>query len=137
MKYLVYISSATQLPNQSELLDILAVSRENNKHNNLTGMLLYGEGSFMQLLEGDADELHKTFKAIEADIRHKNVMIMTEGDIENRIFPDWSMGFKSVNTQEMKQLSAYVNPKELGLIDAERSNAMINMLKNFSDTNRM
>ncbi|WP_295767058.1 BLUF domain-containing protein [uncultured Mucilaginibacter sp.] len=137
MKYLVYISTADHLMNQDELLDILEASRKNNKKNNLTGMLLYGEGVFIQMLEGEPSQLAETYKAIEHDFRHKNIIKMTEGEMEQRHFPEWRMGFKAANADELAQFDAYIDPRQPGFLSSEKSNAIINMMKTFADTNRM
>ena len=51
MNYLIYISTATHSLNDDELKEILVKSQENNLRDGLTGMLLYGEETFVQLLE--------------------------------------------------------------------------------------
>jgi hypothetical protein len=45
-----------------ELQNILSLSRKNNQMKNVTGVLLYGNGQFIQLLEGDRDLVDKTFQ---------------------------------------------------------------------------
>ena len=137
MKYLVYISTAHKLLNEDELLDILAISRKNNELRNLTGMLLYGEGTFIQVLEGDIDQLNETYKAIKADARHKNILKMTEGDIADRNFPEWLMGFKSINATELEEISSFINPVDLNLIPDDHANVIITMMKTFAGTNRL
>lgn len=138
MKYLVYISAAHRLMSEESLLDILNVSRKNNQKNNLTGMLLYGEGTFMQVLEGDEAILEKTYEVIKADDRHKNIIKMAEGVIEKSNFPDWSMGFKSVSAQKLKELGGFTDPKSLGRrLDESEASSIIGMMKTFADANRM
>ena len=137
MKYLVYISTAHRLMSDSELLDILRVSRNNNKQNNLTGMLLYGEGTFIQVLEGNEEALKTTYGLIKADKRHKNVIQVAEGEIDERSFPDWSMGFKSANAQELAYLSGFIDPQKLNDAREDQANGVLNMMKTFADANRM
>jgi hypothetical protein len=138
MKYLVYISTAYRLMNQDELLDILVVSRKNNQKNKLTGMLLYGEGTFIQVLEGDESTLEKTYKTIEADGRHKNVIKMAEGVIEKPNFPDWSMGFKSASAQDLVELGGFTDPKSLDKMwNQNEANMVLGMMKTFANANRM
>ena len=137
MKYLVYVSSASHLLKEDELLAILQVSRRNNVKKGLTGMLLYSEGTFIQLLEGEEDDLKSTYRAIEADDRHKNIIKMTEGNNEQRFFPEWSMGFKSANTDEIAEFKGYINPAGKDFIRDNDPRPVINMLKTFADTNRM
>ena len=137
MKYLVYISTATHMLNQDELLDILGVSRTNNEKNNLTGMLLYGEGVFIQVLEGDEQALEQTYSVIERDDRHRSIIKMTEGNITARNFPNWRMGFKAANANELAEFDTYINPRQPGFLSSEKSNTVINMLKTFASSNRM
>ena len=66
MKYLIYMSSATQLMSNEELLELLKTCRENNEKKNLTGMLLYGEGAFVQVLEGEEETVEATYDIIKA-----------------------------------------------------------------------
>ncbi|MDT3405204.1 BLUF domain-containing protein [Mucilaginibacter terrae] len=137
MKYLVYISTASHLLNEDELLEILQTSRKNNEENNLTGMLLYGEGVFIQVLEGEEDALAKTYHSIERDDRHRSILKMTEGTITERNFPDWRMGFKSTNADDLATFDTYINPRTPGFLGHEKSNAVIGMLKTFANNNRM
>jgi hypothetical protein len=137
MKFLVYISTAYKLLNQDELLDILTISRKNNQQRNLTGILLYGEGTFIQVLEGEEEILKETYKDIEADERHKNVIKMTEGELEERNFKNWSMGFKAINAAELSQFQGYTNPQSRGFLQDDNSNSIINMIKTFANANRM
>jgi len=137
MKYLVYISTAYRLMNQDELLDILAVSRTNNEKNNLTGMLLYGEGTFIQVLEGDEHTLDKTYEIIKADYRHKNIIKMADGIINQPNFPEWSMGFKSASAKELAEVGGFTDPKMLNKLTAEQTSGILGMMKTFADANRM
>ena len=59
---LIYVSSAVRSLNNSDIQDILRHSREANTNNEITGLLLFKDGNFMQVLEGDSelvDELHQ------------------------------------------------------------------------------
>jgi len=123
--------------NQDELLDILEVSRIKNEQHNLTGMLLYGEGVFIQVLEGEEQALLNTYSAIERDDRHYSIIKMTEGEITERNFPDWRMGFKAANADQLAQFDIYINPRQPGFLNSDKSNAVVGMLKTFANSNRM
>lgn len=92
--YLVYASAAAPNFDKSELGRILASSRRNNNAADLTGMLLFAEGSFMQALEGPAPAVRETFERISRDPRHRSVQILYEGKTDARQFPDWRMGYR-------------------------------------------
>jgi len=94
---LIYVSAARH-PFSSEQLDrLLEQSRRHNGRNGLTGLLLYEDGSFLQLLEGPAEAVRATFSRIAQDPRHHRVMSVHEADVNERSFPDWSMGYPRLN----------------------------------------
>ncbi|RZK79560.1 MAG: BLUF domain-containing protein [Pedobacter sp.] len=137
MKYLIYISTASKIMVEDDLKEILNISQQNNKKNNLTGMLLYGEGSFVQLLEGDADQLDETYNTILTDERHKNVFKLDEGDIEARFFPDWTMGFKVISGQDMSEFEGYADTASVKQWDGKGYHPVLEILKNFADINNL
>ena len=72
---LIYASSATRLMNEEDLLAILKKSHENNGQLNITGMLLYRGGNFLQVLEGEEKVVDERFKVIMGDPRHHQVTL--------------------------------------------------------------
>ena len=95
---LVYVSSAAQLFTRSQLDELLIRSRENNTRLAITGMLLYRDGNIMQLLEGDEAAVRALYQRIAADPRHHTCQILLTSEAEDRIFPEWSMAFKRLET---------------------------------------
>jgi len=93
MFYLIYVNSASAPMNDDELFTLLEQSRENNLKLEVTGMLLYKDGSFMQMLEGGKETVLELFERIKQDKRHKNVISIISDDIRQRNFEYWSMGF--------------------------------------------
>lgn len=90
---LIYISSATGEIDQAGLDQILSRSRANNAARGLTGMLLFHDGCFFQVLEGEASVIERTLEAISRDRRHGGVIVLESRSIKERGFPQWSMGF--------------------------------------------
>ncbi|WP_339658379.1 BLUF domain-containing protein [uncultured Polaribacter sp.] len=79
--------------------EILSKSREFNSHKNITGCLLFRNNVFLQLLEGKKEDVQNLYSSIKKDNRHSNVTLIIEQDVEERMFPDWSMAFyESTNT---------------------------------------
>lgn len=97
---LTYLSTATRELSQPELEELLAHSRRNNTVAELSGMLLYADGHFIQTLEGDAEVVDAAFERIQADTRHRNVIVALREEIDERTFPDWSMGFESLTPEQ-------------------------------------
>ena len=105
--FLVYVSSATTLPSPADLVDLLKQSRETNLKLGITGMLLYKDGSFMQVLEGEENAVRSLYNKIERDPRHRNLIILTQGALLKRQFQDWSMGFCNLNSEVAESLPGY------------------------------
>ena len=107
MHQLVYVSSAREKFSKAELVELLEKSRANNSRLGLTGMLLYKDGNFIQTLEGDESVLRPLFAKISADYRHAGVIVLLDGKIESRNFPDWSMGFRDLSDPSLRDLPGY------------------------------
>lgn len=91
---LVYVSCASELCAADALVDILRRSRANNERLDITGLLLYVDGNFMQGLEGPEAAVLGLYEQIRRDARHKNVKTILSVPAEHRCFPQWSMGFR-------------------------------------------
>jgi len=102
MLSLIYVSTSVKLLSDEELLDILKVSRENNSTKDVTGLLLYKGGNFMQVLEGPDEAVEALYKKIEADPRHKDLSVLAREQISNRQFPAWQMAFQDLDNPVIK-----------------------------------
>lgn len=107
MFYQVYVSAAVRLFSRADLIALLEKSRVKNRTLGLTGMLLYKDGNFMQVLEGEQGEVQRMIATIEADPRHHHVLHLLRGDTEQRTFPNWSMGFRDLNAPDVHDLDGY------------------------------
>ena len=90
LKRVVYVSEKTDA-SDTTLKDIIASSQKNNPEEGVTGCLLSGSNSFLQLLEGPADFIDTLYSKISKDNRHENVMTLCEERIDERLFLSWSM----------------------------------------------
>lgn len=107
MIYLAYCSAATELMRSAELVELLRLSHQNNERDRITGMLLYHEGSFMQVLEGEPETVHSTYARILRDPRHRNVIKLAEAPLAERNFGSWAMSFKDTRDLSAADLAAY------------------------------
>ena len=103
MHFLIYSSSASHLMSDPELTILLGNCRDRNVHDGITGMLLYKDGSFMQVLEGNKENVFRTYARIQKDTRHKGISLLREREIEDRNFGGWSMGFKSIDASDLER----------------------------------
>jgi hypothetical protein len=87
MKNIVYMSTSVTLLDDDQLIDILNSARKNNLKHNVTGVLLYSEGVFIQVLEGNEADVDVIFSKIQADARHKNIITLLTGLLNKGILP--------------------------------------------------
>lgn len=100
----IYASSATACFEQADIPRLLEQARARNATLEITGMLLFVEGSFFQVLEGAAGAVDTVYAAISQDQRHCRVTRIIREPIPRRSFAQWSMGFASVNRQDAMRL---------------------------------
>ncbi len=105
MYHLVYTSYATEPFLEEDLVQLLVQSRAYNKEKSISGILLYLQGKFIQVLEGKKSVVLALYSTIEKDPRHKKVRIVIEGSSPQRLFKGWSMGFKQLSSEEFEDLS--------------------------------
>lgn len=106
---IVYVSTATELFSENELQQILEISRRNNETRNITGLLLYSAGNILQVLEGDPDVLAELYGKISQDHRHFGIIQLQRSSITQRMFTEWSMGFKSISNSEFNEAKGYLD----------------------------
>lgn len=107
MYQLVYVSTATEPFSSQELTRLLETSRKNNAADNVTGMLLYHDGNFLQVLEGAPDAVTRVFRRVEKDPRHQAVITIHEDEVEERAFGEWSMAWCEVNESTLEQVPGF------------------------------
>lgn len=100
---LIYCSRATEDLGPDELVALLETSRANNNRAGLSGMLLYSSQSFLQVLEGPAEQLSATYERIRSDPRHEALRLLFDGEAPRPLFPDWTMGFDHVDDEELAE----------------------------------
>jgi hypothetical protein len=99
--HLIYASSADPKMGYPELRAILDLARSVNSQLDITGILLHTEGSFFQVLEGDAEAIDSLYAKIARDRRHTSVVSIVREPIARRSFAEWSMGFASVTSKDV------------------------------------
>ena len=107
MIQLIYVSTAARRISKDDLQTILLTSIQHNFKNNITGLLLYDQGTFCQALEGEAEDVHALFSKIQEDERHTNVIKIFDDEIMVRDFSSWSMNCINLDDYDKKQIDGY------------------------------
>ena len=101
---LVYASTALSDWSLQQLLQLLKTCRKNNSANDITGMLLYSNRTFFQVLEGEEEKVMELYNFIKKDKRHRDVTLIEKKDIIDREFPFWSMGSQKLDKQDLGKI---------------------------------
>lgn len=120
MHELFYASEAKKDISKDDILNILEVSRRDNKNLGITGILLYWTetNQFMQVLEGEKQIIFDLFNdKIRKDPRHYSVNLIFDGEIPERGFKDWSMAFKDLDEIDTSKLQGFSEFAKLGFTD--------------------
>ncbi len=88
---LIYVSTARAGLGLDDFLEIMAVSKRNNQHVGITGLLAFNGLNFLQCLEGNRAATNDRLHHIEMDDRHSGVTIVNQREATRRQFPDWHM----------------------------------------------
>ncbi len=102
--HIVYSSRATKPMTPADLEQILVDARSGNESRNITGALIYADGIFFQILEGDEQALRTLMASIASDSRHRSVTICYEAEVDAPAFESWRMAYLAPTSQ---QLSAW------------------------------
>ena len=123
---LVYSSKAVARIDDGELRKILANARSSNPQHDLTGLLLFYEGEFLQVLEGPKDAVEALFKRISNDSRHVTVKRLDSRETDKRLFGDWSMAYVPISAEQTRKVLGtgrffgHFSPTEAGDEHTER-----------------
>ena len=98
----LYHSRVTTLPTLTGLQELLDWSQRHNAAQGITGLLLYSEGRYVQVLEGPEGAVKDLYARIEHDTRHTQVETVSRGPGPRR-FAAWSMELGHVTPEQLEQ----------------------------------
>ena len=127
---LIYVSDAKVAMTAGAVESIVRNCRRNNEERNITGLLIYSGGHFIQLLEGHEPVLANLFAKISGDARHHNVERLLFAVATERLFPDWRMGLlnlDNIDALDRSRLKTFIN----GVTRSQRGKAIISLLREF------
>ncbi len=99
-----YVSSASYIIEPSELVELLDQTEVRNNEYGVKGLLVYSDGNFFEVLEGEEEKIRELFETIKDDPRHNNIIRIFEKYVDNGLFEEGNeeKGFISQNTQFRK-----------------------------------
>lgn len=127
---LCYVSSCKDTLTAKDLEHLFLVNKRNNTEHGVSGILIYNNGNFLQILEGDEDTVKNIFKKIKRDSRHRNLITLINNSIDERIFHDYESGFIHFeDPKKRKELRNYIS----WLKEAEIKNVdkVVRIVENF------
>lgn len=104
---LIYASAATYKMSTQELVDLLQISRKNNSALEITGMLLYRDGNFLQVIEGDDRVIDELYTKISKDRRHHSIVVIGKRNVSAKQFSEWAMGFTNLDRIDLTSVPGY------------------------------
>ena len=104
-----YISQASEDTSDEDLLKLLAQCHRNNTATGVTGMLLFGNTTYVQCLEGEQADVDELLVKIGADPRHTAIKVLRRGPIAARQFSEWNMGFEQVTKGALTEVPGLSN----------------------------
>lgn len=112
MHHIIYMSQAKEPFGTLELVILLAQARIFNAQHNITGLLIYGNQQFIQVLEGEQAVISALYERIAADSRHEAIVKLADMPLSKRSFTQWSMAFRQLSPQHYDNLLGYVAPHQ-------------------------
>jgi hypothetical protein len=111
MFQLIYASKPAVKFSFDKLKELAESASESNKTELITGLLVYGNGYFMQVIEGPQDALNKLYLKIAQDDRHTDLRILSYKTILFKKFSQWGMGSIDFNFNPLcKEITKKVFP---------------------------
>jgi len=97
---LVYTSAATAPLSKADFQDIAISASHKNHEKDITGVLIYHNGTLLQVLEGEEDKVRSLYERIKFDPRHNHCTLLASRHGETREFPRWDMFFHAIDSDK-------------------------------------
>ena len=111
---LIYSSEAAPGLAAAEFEAMLAESRIRNRAHGITGVLVFVEGAFLQILEGEKDDVLDLMQRIERDPRHSGIKVFYKQEVDERAFASWNMAYLSPSVEEVSKWAELESATTIG-----------------------
>lgn len=112
MRYAIsYVSTASNYVTKAEIDTLLKDCVTSNKENNIAGILLYSDGNFLQVLEGEKEKVTQLYENIQADDRHHGVLKILGREISEVLYEGYDSNFILEQPQNFDDdMDVYLDP---------------------------
>src|SRR4051794_24960505 len=131
---LLYVSrSLLRLPDEAGEVDrIVAVARRENERLRVTGALVFTQAHFAQVLEGDQASVETLMARIRRDPRHDRVTIVSAGERDTRLFPQWSMAYSGGSLYVDRHIKPLLAPAVEQATTERLAEQLVRLMREFS-----
>ena len=91
----------------SDNLAILAVAKAFNVQNEISGILVYKDQTFLHLLEGPQAAVQGLYRKIRKDPRHTDIQTLLNAPTYNRYYPQPGLEFRTLDNTLEENLPPY------------------------------
>jgi hypothetical protein len=136
LSQLVYVSNRKPNCSAEEIDKIIESCKRNNPPLNITGVLLYSEKKFIQLVEGEAKLIMNLYDKIKKDPRHANAIMISYNAIAEKSFPSWHMARRDITNTDL-QFKTDISEEDKRVFNVilggkeESGQKVLNLLKKF------
>ena len=110
MHTITYVSTASPELSEDDIKKLLETSKRANIENSISGIFIYADGNFFQIIEGEAQKIKALYQTIEQDSRHFNLIKLLDKKIEAFSFASYTSSFTIISdTSNIKELYKFLN----------------------------
>jgi EAL domain-containing protein (putative c-di-GMP-specific phosphodiesterase class I) len=129
----VYCSTATEALTREKVERLLRMSQQRNEKLGITGMLLCAGRSFLQVIEGEKQNVETLIRSIEKDDRHRNITVIVREPIPERSFGEWTMGYADLKKVDVETIVGtndfFMQDEPLAHMDQGRAKKLLDLFK--------
>ncbi|WP_108801877.1 BLUF domain-containing protein [Aquimarina sp. Aq107] len=108
-----YVSTANRLLTNADINELLDFVKVKNNSLNITGILMYSDGNFFQILEGEKTIIKELFKKILLDSMHYDVIKIFDHEMEKPSFSAYNSSFSTINRRsEHSELQQFLEKEK-------------------------
>ncbi len=96
---IAYVSTSSKLSNH-QINELMSDSKLKNEEDGITGVLMYSDQNFFQIIEGEKKIIIELYAKIERDPRHYNLIKIFDRQIKKPSFTSFQNSYTIVNQEK-------------------------------------